>query len=107
MWFVFPQLRSLGRSETAKFFGLVGAGDAELYLAHPILGPRLEEATRLVNAHKTRSAQDIFGPVDAQKFCSSMTLFAHVARANNAFETALSTFFDGERCPLTEGILAR
>ena len=107
MWFVFPQLASLGRSETAKLYGLQGADDAARYLAHPVLGPRLEEVTRLVIANKDRSAIDIFGPVDAMKFRSSMTLFSHVAAAGQPFEKALELFFASERCPLTEATLSR
>ena len=106
MWFVFPQLRSLGRSETAKLYGLPGAEDAARYLAHPVLGPRLEEATWLVIANKDRSAIDIFGPVDAMKFRSSMTLFSHVAVASQPFEKALELFFDSEPCPLAEAALS-
>ncbi len=107
MWFVFPQLGSLGRSETAKLYGLQGADDAARYLAHPVLGPRLEEATRLVIANKDRSAIDIFGPVDAMKFRSSMTLFGHAAKAGNPFEAALGAFFGGQPCPLTQAALSR
>ena len=107
MWFVFPQLGSLGRSETARFYGLQGAEDAARYLAHPVLGQRLEGVTQLVIANKDRSAIDIFGPVDAIKFRSSMTLFSHVAAASQPFEKALELFFDSERCPLTEAALSR
>ena len=106
MWFVFPQLGSLGRSATAKFFGLRGREDAKRYLAHPVLGPRLQQVTKLVIAHKDKSPSDIFGPVDALKFRSSMTLFAGVAPAGQPFETALELFFGGDRCPVTEAVLS-
>ncbi len=105
MWFVFPQLGALGRSETAKFFGLGSIDDAEQYLAHPILGPRLEEASGLLLRHRGQTAEDIFGGVDAQKLRSCMTLFEAVDHAPAVFGEVLDAFYDGERCPLTQGII--
>ena len=105
MWFVFPQLGALGRSETAKFFGLGSVEDAGQYLAHPILGPRLEEASGLLLRHQGRSAEDIFGGVDAQKLRSCMTLFEAVDHAPPVFTEVLDAFYEGERCPLTLGII--
>src|SRR5690606_16489849 len=71
MWFVFPQLAALGHSPTAKHFGLASLEEAKAYLAHPVLGPRLRAATRLVNAVEGRSAFDIFGSPDELKLRSS------------------------------------
>ena len=76
MWFVFPQLAGLGRSDTARYYALASLEEARAYLAHPLLGPRLIECTNLVNAVEGRSAHQIFGSPDDLKFHSSMTLFA-------------------------------
>ncbi|RYF34632.1 MAG: DUF1810 family protein [Comamonadaceae bacterium] len=75
MWFIFPQLAALGRSETARFYGLADAAHARAYWTHPTLGARLDECSRLVLAIDGRSAHDIFGSPDDLKLCSSMTLF--------------------------------
>ncbi|HEY8594145.1 MAG TPA: DUF1810 domain-containing protein [Devosiaceae bacterium] len=101
MWFIFPQLAALGRSPTAKRFGLAGSGEARSYLAHPLLGPRLVACTRLANAIENRTAHDIFGSPDDLKFCSSMTLFAHVAPQAPEFRAALDKYFAGKQDPLT------
>jgi uncharacterized protein (DUF1810 family) len=78
MWFIFPQLKGLGFSPTAVFFGVGGADEAAAYLAHPILGPRLRECAALVNEAKPKSLLNIFGSPDDMKFQSSMTLFAAI-----------------------------
>ena len=102
MWFIFPQLRGLGRSPTASYFGVVSAAEAAAYLEHPILGPRLRACVELVLAVKGRTAHQIFGSPDDLKFRSSMTLFASVASSGEAlFQTTLDRFFGGERDPLT------
>ncbi len=80
MWFVFPQLRGLGRSATAQHYGISSAAEARSYLDHQLLGPRLIECTEAVLAHRDQQAEAIFGPVDAMKFRSSMTLFEALAR---------------------------
>lgn len=74
MWFVFPQLRALGRSATAQHYGLDGIAEAQAYLAHDVLGTRLVECTLLVNQLETRSALQVFGSPDDLKFRSCMTL---------------------------------
>lgn len=76
MWFIFPQLQGLGLSPMAELFGLPSLEHARQYLAHPILGPRLAECTRAVNALEGRSLEAVFGSPDHLKFRSSMTLFA-------------------------------
>lgn len=96
IWFIFPQLKGLGRSETASYYGIASRQEAEAYLAHPILGPRLRECTRLVNAVEDRSIDQIFGYPDNLKFRSSMTLFASTATENQIFEDALQKYFAGE-----------
>jgi len=105
MWFVFPQLRGLGHSAMAHRFGIASRAEAEAYLAHSILGPRLIECTRLVNHVEGRSIEAILGDIDALKFRSSMTLFADVAGPGSVFEDALAKYFGGEADRLTLGRL--
>jgi uncharacterized protein (DUF1810 family) len=101
MWFIFPQLRGLGHSQMATTFGISSRQEAEAYLRHPILGPRLSECTRLVNTVEGRSINQIFGSPDDLKFRSSMSLFASVAPENQIFRDALQKYFGGELDPLT------
>lgn len=101
IWFIFPQLRGLGHSSMAHEFGISSRAEAEAYLAHPILGPRLIECTRLVNLVEGRSAEEIFGGIDTLKFRSSMTLFAQVSDANSVFAEALRRYFSGQADRLT------
>ena len=101
MWFVFPQLKGLGHSWMASRFGISSRDEAEAYLRHAILGPRLKECTRLVTLVEGRSIEQIFGYPDNLKFHSSMTLFAHVASDKELFINALQKYFDGERDSLT------
>ncbi|HYL74531.1 MAG TPA: DUF1810 domain-containing protein [Bryobacteraceae bacterium] len=96
MWFVFPQLKGLGRSWMAEEFGISSLAEAEAYLQHAILGPRLRECTRLVNSVVGRSVEQIFGSVDSMKFRSSMTLFAQVVPGNEIFVSAIAKYFEGK-----------
>ena len=96
MWFIFPQLKGLGRTAQSKFFGISSVQEAAAYLRHAVLGPRLIECTQLVNAIEGRSAEDIFGEIDAMKFRSSMTLFAHATPENQMFTDALGKYYAGE-----------
>jgi uncharacterized protein (DUF1810 family) len=96
MWFIFPQLRGLGRSRLATTFGVDGLDEARAYLAHPVLGPRLRECTALVKQIAGRSIEEIFGDVDAMKFRSSMTLFARATEDNRVFLDALERYFEGK-----------
>lgn len=96
MWFVFPQLRGLGSSAMATRYGITGLAEARAYLAHPLLGARLREGVALVSAVGERSAVEILGAVDAQKFRSCLTLFAVADPAETCFRAALARFFDGE-----------
>ena len=107
MWFVFPQIAGLGRSETARFYAIIGAGEARAYLAHPLLGPRLTECTRAVLDHAGERPETIFGRVDAMKFRSSMTLFEAVADEPAPFAQALEQFYAGERDAATLSLLQR
>jgi uncharacterized protein (DUF1810 family) len=101
IWFIFPQLRGLGSSAMATAFGISSRQEAAAYLAHPVLGPRLRECTRLVNQVKGRAMDQIFGYPDALKFRSSMTLFASVAPGDQVFKDALQKYFGGEPDPVT------
>lgn len=105
MWFVFPQLRGIGRSETARFYGIADAAEARAWLAHPLLGPRLAEAARAMLGHRDRTAGAILGPVDAMKLRSSMTLFPLQPGADPALGQVLAVFFDGARCAITVAAL--
>ena len=93
MWFVFPQLRILGRSETARHYGLADAAEAAAFLHDPVLGPRLVQITAALLAYAGRKdAVQILGPVDALKLCSCMTLFASLPGADPVFEATLRAF---------------
>lgn len=94
MWFVFPQLKGLGRSATAQHYGIASKAEAQAYWVHPLLGPRLRECTELVLEVEGRSAHEIFGAPDDLKFRSCMTLFAH-ATGEPLFVRALEKYFGG------------
>jgi uncharacterized protein (DUF1810 family) len=100
MWFIFPQLAGLGTSQMSQTYAISGRDEAAAYLAHPLLGPRLLDCTRLVLAVPDKSATDILGPVDAAKFRSCMTLFAQVSAAPE-FAAALHKYFTGNADPAT------
>jgi uncharacterized protein (DUF1810 family) len=96
MWFIFPQFRGLGSSAMAKKFGIGSHAEAQAYLDHPVLGPRLRECTTLVNQIEGRPVEQIFGYPDDLKFRSSMTLFASVAPGDQVFKGALERYFAGD-----------
>ncbi|WP_137894320.1 DUF1810 domain-containing protein [Ramlibacter sp. 2FC] len=105
MWFVFPQLRALGRSATAHYYGLASRAEAAAYWRHPLLGQRLKDCTELVLGVQGRTAHQIFGGVDELKFRSCMTLFAAVAPEEPAFRQALEKYFGGAADPRTLELL--
>ena len=105
MWFIFPQMKGLGRSSQAFFYGIGSQEEAAAYLRHPILGPRLVECTRLINQVEDRSIREILGSPDDLKFRSSMTLFARAAEDEMIFCLALEKYFGGEPDPLTLELL--
>jgi uncharacterized protein (DUF1810 family) len=96
MWFIFPQFKGLGHSPMAAKFAISSRHEAEAYLQHRILGPRLNECTRMVLDIQNRSIAQIFGYPDDLKFRSSMTLFANIASDNPLFAAALQKYFAGE-----------
>lgn len=105
MWFIFPQLAGLGFSAMSQRYAIASLEEARRYLAHPVLGARLLECTRLVNAVEGRSAHGIFGSPDDMKFHSSMTLFARAAPEEPAFAAALAKYYAGAEDPRTLALL--
>jgi uncharacterized protein (DUF1810 family) len=106
MWWIFPQLASLGRSGTAKAYGIADLAEAEAYLAHPVLGARLVEAARAMLMHKGQAPEAVLGGIDALKLRSCATLFAAVPGADPVFREVLDAFYGGEADPLTVAALA-
>jgi uncharacterized protein (DUF1810 family) len=105
MWFIFPQVAGLGRSPMAQAFAIGSAEEGRAYLAHPVLGSRLKQCTAAVLSHDERSAEQIFGAIDAMKLRSSMTLFGALAGPASPFATCLQRFFNGEADPATLAFL--
>ena len=101
MWFVFPQIAGLGRSEISRHFAISSLEEATAYLGQAVLGPRLKECASLVVQTQGRSAEQIFGGIDAQKLRSSMTLFLRAAPEEPLFKEVLDQYFDGELDPAT------
>ena len=96
MWFIFPQLRGLGHSSTATFYGISSLDEARAYLTHPTLGPRLQLCTETVLGIRDSTLNAIFGSPDDLKFCSSMTLFSYAAgEPQSVFRQALDRYCDG------------
>lgn len=106
VWFIFPQLRGLGHSATATHFGIGSREEAEAYLAHGVLGPRLRQCARLLTTLGGRSADLVMGPVDALKLRSSMTLFAAVADDDRDFVAVLEQYYGGDPDSRTLQLLA-
>jgi uncharacterized protein (DUF1810 family) len=106
MWFIFPQLRSLGRSPTAEYYGIASLDEARAYLAHGVLGQRLIACTEAVLSHDGTSLNAIFGSPDDVKFCSSMTLFARASdRHDGIFDTAIQRLCCGHADERTIALL--
>ena len=96
MWFIFPQVAGLGMSPTSREYAIASRAEAEAYLAHAVLGPRLQESARAVLDVQDRSAGEIFGGIDASKLRSSATLFAAVSPDGSVFHRIIERYFDGE-----------
>ncbi len=105
MWFIFPQIKGLGKSDTANLYAISDLQEATDYLEHPILGKHLIEISELLLTFKRKSADGIFGDLDARKLRSSMTLFSLVENTNPIFQEILEAFFSGECDPLTLSII--
>jgi uncharacterized protein (DUF1810 family) len=106
MWFVFPQVAGLGRSPMAQEFAISSLAEAQAYLAHPVLGPRLVSCAEILTTLSGRGAEEIFGSVDAMKLRSSMTLFARAAPDNAVFAEVVRQYFEGRFDELTDRLLS-
>ena len=102
MWFVFPQIAGLGLSPTSQKYAITSLDEAQAYLAHPVLGPRLTECAAILAGLPARSAAQIFGDLDAQKLRSSITLFTRAAPGEPLFRQVLDKYFAGQPDPATE-----
>jgi uncharacterized protein (DUF1810 family) len=107
MWYVFPQVEGLGFSATSRRYAIKSVAEAEAYLAHPVLGPRLVEIANAALAIEERSALEIFGSPDDMKLRSCATLFAAISPAASVFAQLLDRFFGGERDAATLRLLGR
>jgi uncharacterized protein (DUF1810 family) len=105
MWYIFPQIKGLGSSETAQYFGIKDLNEATTYLQHPILGKHLLEISEEVLNLKKKTATQIFGTPDDMKLRSCMTLFANVENANPVFQKVLVKYFNGSPDELTLQLL--
>jgi uncharacterized protein (DUF1810 family) len=105
MWFVFPQIAGLGHSELSRRYSISSLEEARRYLAHPVLGERLRECTRILTELHGLTADGVFGPLDAMKLRSSMTLFARAAPEDTLFSSVLDRYFDGLADDATEARL--
>jgi uncharacterized protein (DUF1810 family) len=101
IWFIFPQIEGLGHSGMSRRFSISSIDEAKAYSEHPILGSRLIECIELVMAVEGKSAEQIFGHIDALKFRSCLTLFAIARNDETLYQQALDKYFDGARDPLT------
>ena len=106
MWFIFPQLKELGKSAMAKRYGIASAEEARAYLAHPVLGSRLVECCELLLAQRNANAFEIFGSPDELKLRSCMTLFALTSPQEPAFKKVLEVFFKAKLDEVTVKLLA-
>lgn len=107
MWYIFPQLRELGRSSTAQHYGIAGVDEARAYLEHPVLGPRLTSICKAALALEGHSATEIFGRPDDLKLRSCATLFAQIPSADPVFQHLLDKYYDGQPDTQTLKILGK
>jgi uncharacterized protein (DUF1810 family) len=105
MWFIFPQIAGLGHSPISERYAIRSLAEAQAYLAHPLLGARLRECAGLVLEIVGRTAAEVFGPIDARKLRSSMTLFYRAAPDEPVFRQVLDQWFGGTADPRTEALL--
>ena len=102
MWFIFPQIAGLGYSPASRTYAITSLDEARAYLAHPVLGARLIDCAAILTGLAGRTAEQIFGEVDAMKLRSSITLFMHAARREPVFRQVLDQYFGGEPDSATE-----
>ena len=96
MWYIFPQLRGLGKSQMAFAYGINGLEEAKAYLDHPVLSARLIEISEALLEHKDQDIEDILGDIDAMKLRSSMTLFALISEGDSIYHNVLDCFYNGK-----------
>ncbi|KRB58031.1 DUF1810 domain-containing protein [Flavobacterium sp. Root186] len=101
MWFIFPQIKGLGKSDIAKYYAIADLEEAQAYLNHPILAKHLVEIAQLLLNFKKKSIESILGDLDARKLRSSLSLFSQVENANPIFQELLDTFYSGHLDPVT------
>lgn len=97
MWYIFPQLKELGRSSTAKYYGIEDLEEAKMYLAHPVLGTRLKEISEALLKLETNDPYRVMGDIDGLKLCSSMTLFAEVDGYDSVFGKVIDKYYNGNK----------
>ncbi len=107
IWFVFPQIAGLGQSPTSRRYAISSLAEAQAYLRHPVLGPRLMAAARVLTERPGGDAAGIFGGLDAQKLRSSMTLFHRAGPDEPLFSQVLAQYFGGQPDPATDRLLGR
>ena len=101
MWFIFPQIKGLGKSAISKYYAIADLKEAEAFLNHPVLAKHLIEISKVLLEYKTKSIEAILGELNARKLRSSMTLFSQVENADPVFQEILDVFFSGYSDPLT------
>ena len=97
MWYIFPQLKELGRSSTAKYYGIENIEEATEYLNHPVLGARLNEISEALLSNEKSNPYEVMGDIDGLKLCSSMTLFAEVIGYDSVFHRVIEKYYDGKK----------
>ena len=104
IWYIFPQLKGLGMSYNSQYYGISGKEEAEAYLSHPVLGERLREITSAFLQLKSKTAEEVFGSLDAMKVLSCMTLFNEVA-PGDLFRQVIDRYYQGEKDEMTKRML--
>ena len=97
MWFIFPQLKALGHSRNALYYGIEDIDEAKQYLAHPVLGARLKEISEVLLSLETNDPYKVMGEIDALKLCSSMTLFAEIEGYDSVFGKVIDKYYNGDK----------
>ncbi len=105
MWYIFPQLKELGKSATAKYYGIEDFEEAKMFLEHPVLGARLKEISQALLGLETNDPYKVMGNIDGLKLCSSMTLFAEIEGYGSVFGKVIDKYYNGNKDINTISIL--
>lgn len=105
MWYIFPQLKELGKSEIAKHYGIEDFEEAKMFLEHPLLGARLREISNALINLSTNNPYSVMGDIDGLKLQSSMTLFAEIEACDSVFTKVLDKYYNGNKDPKTIKLL--